>query len=146
MVLRRGRKGLLRRQSIQVTWREMKNLLRFSCLLGVLALLLVAGFLTGCASKPKVDWDSRIGNFTYDQAVAELGPPEKSIRTSDAQTVAEWFVKHSPSVSFGFGTGFYSGGSGVSMGQSMGTPPSSLYLRLTFDADGELIRWERIRY
>ena len=63
--------------------------------------------MAGCASTPKVDWDSRVGIFTYDQVVAEMGPPDKSSKLSDGSTVAEWFVKKNSNVSFGVGTGFY---------------------------------------
>ena len=111
-----------------------------------LALVLVGCLLAGCASTPKADWDSRIGNFTYDQAVAEKGPPEKSSKLSDGSTVAEWFIKRSSRVSFGVGTGFYSGGSSVGVGQTVGTSPSGQYLRLTFGADGKLTKWERVRH
>ena len=120
----------------------MKNsvgLEMFSCCF--LALL-----LAGCASTPKVDWNSRVGSFTYDHAVAEMGPPDKSAKLSDGSTVAEWFIKHGSSVSFGVGTGFYSRGSSVGVGQTVGTSPSGEYLRLTFGADGKLTQWERVRH
>src|SRR2546421_12998193 len=40
--------------------------------------LLTGWLMAGCASTPKVDWNSRVGIFTYDQVVAEMGPPDKS--------------------------------------------------------------------
>jgi hypothetical protein len=106
----------------------------------------LALLVAGCASAPKVDWNSRVGNFTYDQAVAELGPPDKSAKLSDGSTVAEWFIKQGSSVSFGVGTGFYSRGSSVGVGQSVGTAPSGEYLRLSFGADSKLTKWERVRH
>ncbi len=108
--------------------------------------VLLGWLLAGCASTPRVDWNSRIGNFTYDQAVAEQGPPDKSTTLSDGSTVSEWFIKHSSSFSFGVGTGFYSGGSAVGVGQTVGTAPSAEFLRLTFGADGKLTRCERVRH
>jgi hypothetical protein len=109
--------------------------------------LLLSGWLmVGCASTPKVDWNSRVGSFTYDQVVAEMGPPDKSSKLSDGSTVAEWFVKKNSNVSFGVGTGFHSGGSGFGVGQSIGTSPSGQFLRLTFSADGKLAKWERVRH
>ncbi len=112
----------------------------------LLTSLLAGGLLASCASTPKVDWNSRIGNFTYDQAVAEMGPPDKSTKLSDGSTVAEWFLKHNSSVSFGVGTGFYSGGTAVGVGQTVGSSPSGQYLRLTFGADGKLTKWEKVRH
>ena len=60
--------------------------------------------------------------------------------------MAEWFIKHSSSFSFGVGTGFYSGGSAIGVGQTVGTTPSGEFLRLTFGADGKLTRCERARH
>jgi len=102
--------------------------------------------LAGCASTPKADWNSRIGSFPYDEAVAEMGPPDKSAKLSDGSTVAEWFIKQGSSVSFGVGTGFYGRGSSIGVGQTVATSPAGEYLRLTFGADGKLTKWERVRH
>ena len=120
----------------------MKNSIRFEMLPWCFLALLLAG----CASTPKADWNSRVGCFTYDQAVAEMGPPDKSATLTDGSTVAEWFIKHGSSVSFGVGTGFYSHGSSVGVGQTVGTSPAGEYLRLTFGADGKLTKWDRVRH
>jgi len=44
-----------------------------------LALILAALVLAGCVTQ-KIDWSARVGNYTYDQAVMELGPPDKSAK------------------------------------------------------------------
>ena len=44
----------------------------------VFAALLLAGCVT-----PKIDWAARVGNYTYDQAVMDFGPPDKSAKLSD---------------------------------------------------------------
>ena len=97
----------------------------------------------GCQTTPKVDWNSRVGNFTYDQAVEELGPPDKSATLSDGTTVAEWIKRSSGGVSFGFGTGFYGGGTGVGMGQTVGTGYGDKVLRLVFGPDKKLVSWSK---
>ncbi len=99
----------------------------------------------GCTSTPKVDWNSRVGNYTYDQAVTELGPPDKMAKLSDGTTVADW-IKHSHGggMSFGVGTGFYSGGGtavGTGVGTSTGYPDR--VLRLTFGPDGKLAEYKK---
>src|SRR2546422_10770777 len=119
----------------------MKNSVRFE----MLSWCFLALLLAGCASTPKPDWNSRVGSFAYDQAVAEMGPPDKSAKLSDGSTVAEWFLKHGSSVSFGVGTGFYSRGSSVGVGQTVGTSRSGEFLRLTFGADGKLAKWGPVR-
>jgi hypothetical protein len=111
----------------------------------LLTALMSSWLVAGCASTPKADWNSRIGNFTYDQAVTEMGPPDKSTRLSDGVTVAEWFIKHNSNISFGVGTGFYGSGTGVGVGQAVGTSTSGQYLDLTFGTDGKLAKWQKIR-
>src|SRR5687767_9881823 len=54
-------------------------------------LIWAALFLVAC-NTPKINWDSRVGNYTYDQAVIDFGPPDKSARLSDGSTVSEWLT------------------------------------------------------
>lgn len=58
--------------------------------LGLGGLAVVMLLLAGCANR--VDWDGRVGTYTYDDAVKEWGPPDKSAVTSDGTTVAEWLL------------------------------------------------------
>jgi hypothetical protein len=54
----------------------------------------LAGFiLAGCATAPRIDWAARIGNYTYDQAVLDFGPPVKSAKLSDGTIVADWLKR-----------------------------------------------------
>lgn len=114
----------------------------FVSLLGI-ALGLLAMVVAGCATTPKVDWNSRIGTYTFDQAVAELGPPDKQATLSDGRKVAEWITRRSGGVSFGFGTGFRRGYTGVGVGETISPTSSDRVLRLTFDSDDKLINWSR---
>jgi len=110
--------------------------------------LLLAGLVivgSGCASTPKPDWDQRVGHYTYDEAVRELGPPVGSTRLDDGTTVAEWFLKYGAQMSFGFGASSYGGGGAVGVGQSVTTPPKGHFLRLTFDSAGQLQKWEKFK-
>jgi len=100
-------------------------------------------FLTGsCASGPKaninnIDWRSRLGTYTYEEALAELGDPDVISETSEGM-IAEWLLRRSPMVSFGFGFG--------GVGASVSPPPSGEYLHLRFDRDGKLAESSRVRY
>jgi hypothetical protein len=110
--------------------------------------LLAFWLLAGCASTPKVDWNSRVGNFTYDQAVAELGPPDKSTKLSDGSTVADWITRKSSGLSLGLGTGYssYGGSSAVGTGVGVAAPVGGNgvhILRLTFGPDGILKQWSK---
>jgi len=117
--------------------------------------LIVLVFLAGsCASGPKtninkIDWRSRIGSYTYEEAVGELGEPNVISESMEGKT-AEWVLRRSPGVSFGLGIGSESYGhhtsTGVGVGTSVSPPPSGEYLHLRFDKDGKLAEWSRVRY
>ena len=51
----------------------------------ILLLLFLGIALSACKSTPKIDWNGRVGNYTYDQAVMELGPPDKTATLSDGK-------------------------------------------------------------
>ena len=105
----------------------------------VLAILCVAiALLAGCATAPKVDWGSRIGEYTYDQAVVELGPPSKQAKLADGKVVADWITRTQRSSSFGLGFGGYGSHTGVGIGTSVGGGYPERVLRLTFTAEGKL--------
>src|SRR5688572_29841032 len=103
----------------------MRNCIR-ACVF-VLAVFLFAG----CASS-KINWAERIGNYTYDQAVLELGPPDKSAKLSDGTVVAEWMTSRGSAGYSGFGHG-YSGFYNYSLFEPA-TPDH--FWRLTFDPEG----------
>jgi hypothetical protein len=117
---------------------------RVAALWGVLLLIVC---LAGCASKRTVDWGGRVGHYTYDEAVLELGPPDKVAELSDGSQVAEWRTgRRSGGVSFGMGTGFSSGRTGVGVGQTVHSGGGGVeWLQLTFDADGVLTQWSPVR-
>ncbi|MCU0782544.1 MAG: hypothetical protein MUF81_00575 [Verrucomicrobia bacterium] len=98
--------------------------------------------LAGCSTTKKVDWNSRVDSYTYDQAVAEMGPPDKQAKLSDGATVAEWITHRSGGggMSIGIGGGSYGrhSGMGVGVSQSVGSGGSDRVLRLVFGPDGKL--------
>jgi|SRR6266850_4001427 len=114
--------------------------------------LVLALLVQGCATRPKVDpridWNSRIGSYSYEEAVNEIGQPDAVVDSSEGR-VADWILKRSPNVSFGFGvgTGVYGPnvGSGVGVGTTVSPPPHGEYLRLTFDQQNRLKAWSHFR-
>lgn len=109
--------------------------------LGLAACLLLAG----CKTTPPVDWNARIGNYTYDQAVNDLGPPDKTAKLDNGQTVADWITSQRQGGSVSIGTGFWGGGHqsgmGVGVGQTVGGSQRDRILRLTFGPDNQLLSW-----
>ena len=117
---------------------------------------------SGCASsqssgepKPaKLDprtapWNDYVGTYTYDQAMQDLGKPAVVGEDATGRT-AEWVLRRSPRMSFGFGVGGGSVGPhtgvGVGAGSSISPPPHGENLRLKFDPDGKLKEWTKVTY
>ena len=107
---------------------------------GIIALAATAGCVT------RIDWNSRLGIYHYDQAIAELGPPDKSAKTTDGALVAEWLVRRyrgdTQVVLFG-GYGYYAPYSHPA-GYAFTGMDYERYLRLTFDPEGRLTAWRNI--
>lgn len=99
--------------------------------------------LAACATAPKVDWNSRVGHYTYDQAILEFGPPDKSARLTDGSTIAEWYQRRRTGMSVGLGTGISRGPVGVGVGVPITGARGYRVLRLTFNPDGTLRSWAR---
>jgi len=95
---------------------------------------LVAALIAGCATAPPVDWSSRVGHYTYAQAVNEFGPPNRQFRLSNGATEFKWFAP-AP------------GGAGMNnnFGAAQNFNPGfdNRYLQLTFDTNGVLTAWSR---
>ena len=114
--------------------------LNFSALV---ILALAAVFIAGCATTKPIDWNSRVGSYTFDQAVTELGPPDKQAKLSDGKTVAEWITHREGGTSFSVGTGFCGGNTGFGVGQTVGTGYSDRVLTLTFSTNNVLAAWSK---
>jgi len=108
----------------------------------IVPVILGALLLTGCVT-PKIDWSARVGVYTYDQAVMDYGPPDRTAKLTDGSTVAEWLLQRGqvvvapepyfvpPGCYFGPLTPMYSE-----------TYVPARFLRLTFDAQGKLKTWK----
>ena len=95
-------------------------------------------WLVGCVT-PRVDWNARVGHYTYEQAVLDMGPPDRDAKLADGTNVAEWLLNRGYTYVTG-GPGpygpFYGGTA------SAYTAPSQ-FLRLTFGPDGQLAAWKK---
>ena len=93
----------------------------------------------GCETYGKADWKARVGQFSWDQAIEELGPPESEAKTSDGSRVASWVISRSRTYSTAVrGPLFWSWS-----GQDVTTTAES-HLLLAFNAQGQLKAWKRI--
>jgi hypothetical protein len=94
----------------------------------------LALFLTACATT-KIDWNSRIGSYTFDEAISELGVPDRQATLTDGSTVAEWLTRRGGAWAHGHSFGRYSRFQTYDI-----TEMPDHYLRLTFGPDGRLAR------
>lgn len=116
-----------------------------------LGLLLTAGLAAGCASgQSKADWQKRVGQMTYEEAVKEFGPPDKKELLSDGSTVVEWLTNRgqiysTPAPGWGAwgGYGWRGRWYGAPMGVDVNSTPDR-FLRLEFGPDGRLKEFKRL--
>jgi len=105
----------------------------------VMVLLCLALWLAGCATN-RVDWQARVGHYTYEQAVTDMGPPDKEAKLADGTIIGEWLLNRG--YTYVYGTpgpyGPFYGGSA-----SAYTAPSQ-FLRLTFGPDRQLAAWKKV--
>ncbi len=100
--------------------------------------------LAGCATMGKT-WDPRVGHYTYEQAVVELGPPDKQERLGDGTLVAEWLTQQSRvyyhadygAIGYPYYYGTYIPNYTVSQSPAY-------FLRLIFGADNRLQSWKQV--
>src|ERR1700739_758755 len=86
--------------------------------------------LAGCATS--VNWNARIGAYTLDQAVIDLGPPDKQARLSDGRKVAEWVSHYGTGGSTAIASGLWGYPGGVGFIQTTGPTYYESKLRLIF--------------
>ena len=101
--------------------------------------------LAGCISPPWGDWNKRIGNYNYDQAVKDMGVPKAVAKQPDGRLLAAWLIQRGQSGSVGFGMGgeFASPGFLESQVPFESSPTPNRYLILTFGPDNRLVGWQR---
>jgi hypothetical protein len=112
---------------------------RVASVFWLMACFSVTLWLAGCAS-PQVDWAARVGHYSYDQAVMEMGPPDKQAKLEDGTIVAEWLVNRGTTYVYGTGDPYWPYAGGTATAQT--TP--SRYVRLTFGANGQLTAWKKV--
>lgn len=105
-------------------------------------LALAVALLAGCATTPPVDWNSRVGNYTYAQAVIELGPPAREAKLSDGKLVCKWFAQPPVGLRVNSGMSAY-GNTGFGANQTIGSGCNNQMLQLTFGTNTTLAAWTK---
>ena len=107
------------------------------------AAMLLAGLLAGCATQ-KIDWAGRVGQYSYDQAVIEFGPPDKQAKLGDGTVVADWMTRRGQSYTslpstVGYPYRYY----GPVYPDYVQTSSPDFFLRLIFGPDSQLKSWKK---
>lgn len=118
----------------------MNRLLPFS---RALACVLLVSTLLGCATTRNDPWPGRVGNYTFDQAVTELGPPDKQARLQDGTLVAEWLTRRGQTYTHITGGYLWSPYYYPAHPEIIETSSPDYFLRLAFAPDGALQSWKR---
>jgi hypothetical protein len=109
--------------------------------LHLLATFVLAAFcFVGCTTTPPADWNSRVGNYTYDEAVKEYGSPTLQTQAPDGKVVVKW-VKPGGTGNLNTGMSYY--GSTGFTAQNAEQANQVRVLQLTFDANGKLAEWSK---
>jgi hypothetical protein len=106
----------------------------------IVLLLTALAVVAGCATH-QINWSARVGTYTYDQAIIDLGPPDKTAKLTTGQTVAEWISRYSyGGTTTVVGGGYYGNPVGVGV---IHNPPAyrESKLRLTFSTNNILTNW-----
>ncbi len=120
----------------------MKSRLRTSIVQALLCGSFLVHLVTGCAT-PKINWDSRVGAYSYEQAVLDQGPPDKKEQLKDGTIIADWLTSRGQPHVFSTYSGGYGFRSPGVLYQDYGVGPDS-FIRLTFGLDGKLKTWKRV--
>lgn len=98
--------------------------------------------LAGCATP--INWQARVGIYTYDQAVMDYGPPDRSAKLSDGTTVSQWLTQRGSVIvspqPYIYGPAYY----GPVYSTYTTTTFPAEYLQLAFAPDGKLKTWKRV--
>lgn len=108
----------------------------------LVVLSLAAALLAGCATMKPIDWNSRVGKYTYDQAVTELGQPDHQARLSDGKVVSKWFAQPQAGATLNTGMSYY-GSTGFVANQPNNSALNERCLQLTFGTNGVLCDWSK---
>lgn len=105
--------------------------------------VLTAMILTGCSTTSSVNWDARIGTYSWDDALAEFGDPDRVADLEGGVKAAEWITERNISRASAADDPFYTRGETIRPNQTYGTTAPPKVLRLSFKPDGKLFDWHR---
>ncbi len=104
--------------------------------------LLVVGLLMGC-STASVNWDKRVGVYSWQDALTELGPPARVADLAGGVKAAEWITPRTTGLPTAASTHSSLRAASIDASPNYGNTAPDKVLRLSFTPDGKLIDWDR---
>ncbi|MCU0786722.1 MAG: hypothetical protein MUC91_00790 [Verrucomicrobia bacterium] len=108
-------------------------------LIGVVAALT----LIGCTTTSSAKWDDRVGTYTWDEAVAELGEPTRVSNLAGGVKVGEWITTRGLTGPTENPPPLYTRDEIITPNETRGWSAPDKVLRLMFTPDGKLLDWKR---
>ena len=108
--------------------------------------LLILFLVAGCATAPHGNWNERVGNYTFQQAVNEMGAPQDLRKAPDGTFTAQWRVRPGEpwTDAEAIDADFYSPSLGINPVPFGIKGAPDRFIRLTFGLDGRLLKWKRL--
>lgn len=105
--------------------------------------LLVAALVTGCSTTSSVNWDKQVGTYSWEDALADLGPPDQVTDQPGGIKQATWAKERTVGLPPAADTPAYVRGESMSASQTYGSSAPAKILQLSFTPDGKLFDWGR---
>lgn len=96
----------------------------------------------GCATSQQAQWGHRVGSLTYEQAVTELGPPNKTNSVTDGGMIAQWVTGRTTGSAFNAADDVSSGPFAGYRANASRMPGH--VLALEFGPDHKLVQWAKV--
>jgi hypothetical protein len=105
--------------------------------------MLVLTLITGCSTTSSVNWEKQIGIYSWDDALADMGPPDQVTDQPGGIKMATWAKQRSVGITLAADAPSYVRGESISANQTFGSAAPAKVLQLSFTPDGKLFDWDR---
>ena len=110
-----------------------------SCGISLLAIVV----LVACSTPSAVNWDKQVGVYTWEEALADLGPPDEVTDDAGGVKRAVWSKQRTVGITPAADSPSYYRGETVNPSQTYGSTAPAKVLQLSFTPDGKLFDWQR---
>ena len=108
--------------------------------------LSICFYLNGCAGTGGIDWDKRIGNYSYDDMRSDYGEPWKTEVAADGSKTCDWavYIRQSWHTHTDYVHDEYRNDFPIA-GERDPSGGMDYFYHMTFDRKGLLLKWQKVR-